>query len=146
MNAKSAACPADTIDSSGARSPGIGMRIGLLAAHAVLTLPVIPLLVVTINTLRPLLLVDLCVRAIPLYVTALFDRAFLDGGEVTPQLMPLWVVLTGIMLWPLLALGVRPQLWQSGKWRRRIGAYGFAVAAGTVAAASWVFTHLGIFF
>lgn len=129
-----------------ARPFGMGMRVVLVTVYAVLSLPVIPLLAATFDGLKPLLVVDLSVRAIPLYITWLVDSVFLDGGEVTPHLMPLWVVLTGIMLWPLLVLGVRPHLWASGRWRRGMIVYAAMTLTATIVAGCWVFTHLGIFF
>jgi hypothetical protein len=124
---------------------GKGIRIVLLSVYAVLTLPAIPLLAMMAN-LKSLLLIDLSVRAVPLYLTWFVDSNFLDGGEVTPHLMPLWVLLTGVMLWPLLALGVRPRIWASNTWRRAMAAYGAVMLTATIGAVYWVFTHVGIFF
>ncbi len=122
------------------------VRIGLLAVFLCITLPVTPFLIAVFPTLQPLVAVHLAVHAVPLLVTAQIDSWLLDAGEVTPKLISLWSALTGVMLWPLLALSVRPALWDSPRWRKAILAYGAAAVLSTIAAAYWVFTHLGIFF
>ena len=121
-------------------------RLVLLAAFLVVTLPVTPLLVAMFPVLQPLLAVHLAVHAVPLFITALIDSAVLDGGEVTPELIPLWSALTGVMLWPLPALSFFPALWSSPGWRKAMLAYSLATVAATIGAAYWVFTHLGVFF
>jgi len=127
-------------------SLGTRARIVLLALFLFVTLPVTPLLVVSLPVLQPLLAVHLTVHAVPLFLTAVIDSWLLDAGEVTPELIPLWSVLTGVMLWPLLALSLWPALWDSNSWRKAILAYGVVALLATIGAAYWVFTHLGIFF
>lgn len=125
---------------------GTRSRLILLVLYLVPTLPVLPMLLQLVPVLRYLLPVHLVVHALPLFVTAMIDARFLDGGEVTPELIPLWSALTGVMLWPLLALSLRPSLWASHGWRWGIGVYGVAAVVATIGAAYWVFTHLGVFF
>jgi hypothetical protein len=131
---------------SAQRSLGTPRRIVLLLMYLLITLPVLPVFAANVQFLRPLLAVDLSVRAVPLYITALVDARLLDAGEVTHELMPLWVGLTGVMLWPLLVLSIWPAMWDSRGWRRAIVTYGIVLLLATIGAAYWVFTHLGIFF
>jgi hypothetical protein len=133
----------------GARAGGaIGTRgrLILLALFLVPTLPVVPVLMQVVPGARLLAPVHLVVHALPLWATAMIDVQFLDGGEVTPNLIPLWSTLTGVMLWPLAALAIWPGLWQSRGWRRGIGVYGVVAALSTCGAAWWVFANLGRFF
>lgn len=127
-------------------SIGWRTRIVLLALFLYITLPVTPLLVAIFPALQPLVAVHMAVHAVPLFVTAKIDLWLLDAGEVTPELMPLWSALTGVMLWPLLVLSIWPTLWDSRSWRKAIAIYGIVALLATVGAAYWVFTHLGVFF
>lgn len=122
------------------------VRIALIALFVVLTLPILPLVAVHVSALGGLLFADLALRAVPLYLAFCADQAFYDAGELSPELMPLWVVLTGLLLWPLVALAVWPALWASRSWRKALVGYAGAAVASTVVAAFWVFTHLGAFF
>jgi len=122
------------------------MRIALLAVFLYITLPMTPFLAASFPVLRSLLAVHLAVHALPLLLTAKIDSWLLDAGEVTPELIPLWSALTGVILWPLLALSIWPTLWDSRSWRKAIVIYGIAVLLATIGAAYWVFTHSGIFF
>lgn len=122
------------------------VRVILLFLFAFLTLPCLTYLAVSVPGLSPLLAVDMALRAVPLYAAVWVDHLFFDGGELTPVLVPVWVLLTGALLWPLLLMGIRPALWRVQGWRRGIAAYSACAAAATVAAASWVFTHMGYFF
>lgn len=122
------------------------MRWTSLGLFCVLTLPVLTFLSLAVRTFAWLWPADTAVRAIPLYLAIWFDQLFYDGGELSEQLVPLWVLLTGLLLWPLLALGVRPTLWASRSWRRAMLGYGAAAIACTVSAAWWVFTHTGYLF
>lgn len=122
------------------------VRVALIVLFAVLTLPILPLVAVHVSALGLLLFADLALRAVPLYLAYCADQAFYDAGELSPELMPLWIILTGLLLWPLVALAIRPALWQSRSWRKALVGYVGAAVAGTVVAAFWVFTHLGAFF
>lgn len=122
------------------------VRIALIVLFVVLTLPVLPLLAVNVPGLGVLLFADLSLRAVPLYLAYCADQVFYDAGELSPQLMPLWVVLTGLWMSPLLVLAVRPVLWSSRSWRKAFFTYCGAFIACTALAAYWVFTHLGAFF
>ncbi len=121
-------------------------RIILLFLFAFLTLPCLTYVALFVPGLTPLLAVDMALRAVPLYAAVWVDHLFFDGGELTPRLIPFWVLLTGALLWPLLALGIRPALWRARGWRRGIAVYGACAIAATVVAATWVFTHMGFFF
>ncbi|GMV92114.1 MAG: hypothetical protein AMXMBFR82_18920 [Candidatus Hydrogenedentota bacterium] len=124
----------------------VGVRILLLISFLFFTLPCLTYLALSVPGLRALLMVDMGLRAIPLFAAVQIDQAFLDGGELTPNLIPVWVLLTGLLLWPLLVLGIRPSLWSIRRWRRAVAAYSVCAFAVTVAAAGWVFTHLAYFF
>lgn len=127
---------------------GIGwpMRIVLLVVFLYVTLPTTPLLVETFPALQPLVAVHLAVHAVPLFLTTQIDAWLQAAGELSPAWTPVWSILTGLMLWPLLALSMFPALWASKKWRTTIVAYGIVATLATIAAAWWVFTHLGRFF
>jgi len=124
---------------------GLRGRIILLVVFLVTTIPVFPLLAANVPFFRLFIPLHMVVHAVPLCITAVIDAWFLDGGEVTPKLIPLWSALTGVMLWPLLALGLWPALWNSSGWRKAIVIYGAAAVLATIGAAYWVFTHSGIF-
>ena len=47
-------------------------------------------------------------------------RWWLDGGEVTPNLIPLWSALTGVMLWPARGAGDSASAVAVRGWRRTI--------------------------
>ncbi len=121
-------------------------RIALIALFVVLTLPIFPLLAVNVPGLGVLLFADLSLRSVPLYLAFWADRIFYDAGELSPELMPLWVVLTGLWMSPLVVLAVRPVLWARRTWRKAFVGYCVAFVACTGVAAYWVFTHLGVFF
>lgn len=121
-------------------------RFGFLFLFLVFTFPVIPFLAGYFPPLGPLFAVDLFVRAVPLYLAWLADRAFLDAGELSPTLIPLWVLLTAMLLWPLAGMAARPQLLSVRRWRRIFAGYAVAALTLTCGASAWVFTHLGIFF
>ena len=110
------------------------------------TLPCLTLLSLSVRSLFWLWPVDTAVRAIPLYTAIWMDTLFHDGGELSPVFIPLWVALTGVLLWPLLALGIRPLLWASRSWRKAILTYTAAAAVCTVSAAWWIFAHTGYLF
>lgn len=122
------------------------VRILLLSAFLFFTLPCLTYLALAVPGLGVLLPVDMGLRAIPLFAAVQIDQAFLDGGELTPNLIPIWVLLTGVLLWPLLALGVRPVLWSVRRWRRAVVAYSACASLVTVVAAGWVFHNMGYFF
>ncbi|GMV99895.1 MAG: hypothetical protein AMXMBFR84_10340 [Candidatus Hydrogenedentota bacterium] len=121
-------------------------RISILVLYALLALPVLPILGMTVKALFWLVPIDMFVRAVPLYLTFLLDRQFGDGGEVTAEWMPFWVIGTAVMLWPMIALGVRPGWWQFRAMRRAVAGYSASAFAVTCASAYWVFTHMGVFF
>lgn len=121
-------------------------RTTMIVLFVLLTLPCLTYLSLSVRMLFWLWPVDTALRAVPLYLAILFDGAFLDGGELSPSLVPLWVAMTGLLLWPLLALGIRPVLWVSLKWRKVILGYGATAAVCTVAASCWIFTHTGYLF
>ncbi|MCL4691515.1 MAG: hypothetical protein KJ060_03280 [Candidatus Hydrogenedentes bacterium] len=122
------------------------VRILLLLVFLFFTLPCLTYLALAFPGLRALLMVDMGLRAIPLFAAVQIDQVFLDGGELTPDLIPIWVLFTGLLLWPLLVLGIRPTLWSIRRWRRAVAAYSACAFAVTVVAAGWVFTHMGYFF
>lgn len=117
-----------------------------LSAFLLLTLPLLTWLSIGIGLLTPLWYVDTTIRAIPLYVAICIDWWFYDGGELSPELIGVWVALTGLLLWPLLALSIRPRLWMSFVWRRAFAGYTACAAVCTLFAAWWVFTHTGYLF
>ena len=121
-------------------------RILLVGLFAFLTLPILTLVSLTIPALWWLWPVDTFLRSIPLVLAILCDQLVGDGGELHPGLLPLWVALTGALLWPLLVLGIRPLLWTSRKWRRSILVYSGVAMAGTIVAAGWMFAHTGYLF
>jgi hypothetical protein len=118
----------------------------LLVVFGFLTLPGLIGLALLVPGWSPLLFADMAIRAVPLCVAVVFNQLFLDGGELTPKLIPFWVVLTGFMLWPFLFLGIRPTLWCAPSWRYGIITYSSCAVLLTIGAACWVFTHLGYFF
>lgn len=122
------------------------MRWTSLGLFFVLTLPVLTFLSLAIGAFAWLWPADTAVRAVPLYLAIWVDHLFYDGGELSPELIPLWVLLTGLLLWPLLALGIRPMLWASRNWQKAMLGYGAAAIACTIPAAYWVFTHTGYLF
>lgn len=124
----------------------IGTRASLIGVFVFLTLPCLTYLAFFVPKMQWLLAVDMALRAVPLYLAVVADSLFADGGELSPAFIPLWVALTGLLLWPLLVLGVRPALWRSRLWRWTIEGYAAIAVVGTVMAASWIFTHMGYFF
>ena len=126
--------------------PGTKVRIVLVVLFVLLTLPVLTHVGHSFRPLRWLMIADMGPRAAPLYLAWTADQMFYDGGELSPQLIPVWVGLTAVMLWPLLLLGIRPTLWTARAWRRGIMTYAVTACACTVVAGYWVFTHLGAFF
>jgi len=121
------------------------LRIASVASFVLLTLPCLTLLAVNVKALRGILLfVDMRLRALPLYLSWVVDRTFYDAGELSPEFVPLWVALTGIMLWPLLVLGLKPSLWRPLRWV--ITGHCTVMFAGTIAAIYWMSTHTGVFF
>ncbi|NUM55478.1 MAG: hypothetical protein HUU46_17660 [Candidatus Hydrogenedentes bacterium] len=117
-----------------------------LGLFLLLTLPLLTILSLGVKWLALLWFVDTTVRAIPLYLAICFDGWFYDGGELSPAMIPVWVGLTGLLLWPLLALGIRPAAWASHRWRRTIVSYAVVAVLCTVPAAWWMFTHTGYLF
>jgi hypothetical protein len=150
MHADSAGGRAEDVQSrtvfTGAGSRATRSRIILIVLYLVFTLPLLPFLMANVPAFRILMPIHLALHALPLFITAVIDATFLDGGEVTPALIPLWSLLTGAMLWPLLVLSIWPAIWNSSGWRNAILAYGAVALLAMVAAGYWVFTHLGIFF
>ncbi len=126
--------------------PGRALRIVLIAAFVILTLPVFPMIGFSIKSMAWLIRVDLFVRAIPLYIAWWVDSTWYDAGELSPGFMPLWVALTAVMLWPMATGGVYSRVWESPVFRRIVYGYSCVVVAGTLAAASWIFSHTGVFF
>lgn len=122
------------------------VRILLLIAFLFFTLPCLTYLALAVPGLGVLLSVDMGLRAVPLFAAVQIDQAFLDGGELTPDLVPIWVLFTGALLWPLLVLSIRPTLWSMRRWRRAVAVYSVCAFAVTVAAAGWIFTHMAYFF
>ncbi len=110
------------------------------------TLPVLLFLSLSVRAFTLLWFVDTAVRAVPLYLAIWFDTLFYDGGELSEEFIPLWVALTGVLLWPLLAIGIKPMLWSSRRARRAILSYAAAAVVCTVPAAWWIFTHTGYLF
>ncbi len=127
-------------------NPNLRVRILLLIAFLFFTLPCLTYLALSVPGLGILLSVDMGLRAVPLFAAVQIDQTFLDGGELTPNLIPVWVLLTGLLLWPLLVIGIRSSLWSMRRWRRAVAVYSACAFAVTVAAAGWVFTHMTYFF
>ena len=124
----------------------ISKRTILLGLFLIFTFPILPALASSMDFLDWLFAADLFVRSIPLSVAWCVDVAFYDAGELSHALIPLWVLLTGLLLSPLLLLAIWPTIWLSHKWRVAITRYAVVAGLATVLAAIWVFTHLGIFF
>lgn len=122
------------------------LRMLSLGMFTSLTLPVLTFVSLGIPLMYWLWPVDTFVRAVPLLATIWIDGAFFDGGELSPQLIPVWVALTGCLLWPLLFLGIRPRIWRARPWRYTILGYSGVALACTVPAAGWIFTHTGYLF
>lgn len=126
--------------------PKMRSRIVMIVLFLFLTLPILPLMIAYVPAMRPLLfLVDMSLRAVPLYLAWQIDEAFYDGGELSPELSLVWVGLTGLVYLPLLVLGIWPSMWRSTLGRRVLMAYTTVAVLSTVAAAFWVFEHSGIF-
>ena len=87
--------------------PGMKLRVVLVALFLVLSLPVLTYIGIIVRPLSWVLAVDMGLRAVPLYLAYTADQMFYDGGELSPQLLPVWVVLTAVMLWPTSTLAVR---------------------------------------
>lgn len=121
-------------------------RLITVGLFLLLTLPILTFISLSIKPLAPVWFVDTSVRAIPLVLAITWDRFFLDGDELSPQLIPLWVGLTGLLLWPLIVYGVRPRIWLSPVWRKTIYTYAVVAVVCTVPAAWWLFTHTGYLF
>jgi len=121
-------------------------RLIAVGLFLLMTLPVLTFVSLSARSLAPVWFVDTSVRAIPLVLAINWDRMFLDGGELSPSLIPLWVGLTGLLLWPLLAFGVRPRIWLSPAWRKTIYTYAVIAVVCTVPAAWWIFTHTSYLF
>ena len=70
---------------SGEQPTAIGTRgrLILLALFLVPTLPVVPVLMQLVPGARLLAPVHLAVHALPLWITAMINALWLDGGEVT---------------------------------------------------------------
>ncbi len=128
------------------RTTARSARLIAFGLFLLLTLPVLTFISLSVNSLAAVLFVDTTVRAIPLLIAFGWDRLFLDGGELSPQLIPLWVGLTGLLLWPLFVYGVRPRIWLSSVWRKTIYTYAVVAVVCTVPAAWWLFTHTGYLF
>jgi hypothetical protein len=120
-------------------------RLLLVVLFLFLTLPILTVLSLTVPALAWLWPVDTFIRSIPLVLAIVCDQIFGDGGELH-GFTPLWVALTGALLWPLLVLGIRPVLWASRKWRRSILVYSGVALACTIVASGWMFTHTGYLF
>lgn len=121
-------------------------RLGFLVVFVLFVFPILPVAAGFFRSLMPLVAIDLFVRAIPLYISWRADCIFLDAGELSPQMVPLYTTLTAVLLWPLLALALRPELLSGPFWRRVIGGYTGVAVMFTCVASVWVFTHTGIFF
>ena len=117
------------------------LRYGLVAAYLLLTLPCLTFIGLSTPGLFFLWFLDTFIRSMPLLIAHGYDVAFGDGGELNPQLMPLWIVLTGLLLWPIITLGVRPALLRVRRWR--VGLIGYATVATicSAGASAWLFTH-----
>lgn len=124
----------------------VHVRVILAAIYVCLTLPVLPFLGFNLPWVGILFVfLDFGLRALPLYLTVRIDRAFYDGGELSPELMPFWIILTAIMLSPMLLVSARPSVWNNQLGRRAIMLYACTVCLLTAIAASWVYRHLGVF-
>lgn len=121
-------------------------RVISVGMFLLLTLPVLTFISLSVKAFAPVWFVDTAIRAIPIVVAIGWDKLFLDGGELSPSLVPLWVGLTGLLLWPLAAYGVRPRIWLSPVWRRAIFTYATIALVCTIPAAWWIFTHTGYLF
>ena len=126
--------------------PGMRLRITMIALFLFLTLPILPLMMGRIPAMRILFPVEMSLRAVPLYLAWQIDKAFYDGGELSGELWPVWVVITGLVYLPLLLLGIWPSIWRSGFGRKALLGYSTAAVLGTVVAAFCVFGHSGAFF
>lgn len=118
-------------------------RMGLLAGYLLLTFPILPLIGAKWGYYF-VLGADTAIRAVPLVAAIATDRLLFDGGELDPGFLPLWVGLSGLLLWPLAALACRPGLWAMRPWRRVLTAYSIAWAVATAVAAPWMLTHMHI--
>lgn len=117
-----------------------------LGLFLLLTLPLLTAISLSVKALAPLWFADTAMRAIPLYLAICFDGWFYDGGELSEELIPVWVAMTGLLLWPLLAIGIRPSIWRSSRWCYAVVAYAGCAIACTIPAAWWMFTHTGYLF
>lgn len=117
------------------------LRYGLVAAYVFLTLPCLTFIGLSTPGLFFLRFLDTFIRSVPLLIAHGYDVAFGNGGELNPQLMPFWIVLTGLLLWPLIAFGARPALLKLRRWR--LGLIGYATVATicSAGASAWLFTH-----
>ena len=122
-------------------SIGDKAQVSLIIAYVFLTLPCLTLIGLSTPALGTLWLADVFIRAVPFVITHWFDKAFSDGGELSPQLMPLWILLTGIVLWPMIVLGIRPTLWQSRTWRNGVLGYASVAVVGSVGASIWLYNN-----
>lgn len=117
-----------------------------LVLFGLFSLPCLTFVSLFIKSLSWLWFIDTTIRAVPLYAAIWFDALFYDGGELSPELIPLWVALTALILWPLLALGIRPLFWASPRWRRAIFVHAATAVVCTIPAAYWIFGHTGYLF
>lgn len=122
------------------------VRITMIVVFVFFTLPILPIVASKVKALTPIIFVDMFLRAVPLCFAVFIDQTLYDGGKLSPGFIPLWTGMTGLLLSPLLLLGIRPSLWESRPWRKAVLGYSSAAFLGTVAASFWVFTHRGIFF
>ena len=89
-----------------------GVRVLLLGIYFFLTFPVLTYVGISLKLYAVWWVDTYCVHAIPLYLAHLVDVAFYDGSELSPGFIPLWVVFTGVLLWPLLFLAMEyDRLW-----------------------------------
>lgn len=116
-------------------------RVVMVIAYVFLTLPCLTFIGLGIPGLSVLWFADIVIRAVPLLIAHWFDTAFSDGGELTPQFMPLWILLTGVVLWPMIILGARPALWQSRTWRSGVAVYATFAIVCSVGASVWLFNN-----
>ena len=120
---------------------GTKAQVAAVATYFILTLPVLTLIGLSIPGFIAVWFADVFIRAVPFVVAHWFDNVFSDGGELSPQLMPLWIGLTGIMLWPMIAFGIRPTLWQSRAWRKGVVGYATIAFVCSIGASIWLFNH-----
>lgn len=117
------------------------MRLAMVAAYVLLTLPCLTFIGLSTPGLFFLWFLDTFIRSIPLLIAHGYDVALVDGGELDQQLMPLWIVLTGVLLWPLITLGARPALLKLRAWRVGLIGYASVAIVFSAAASAWLFTH-----